>query len=271
MKPMRHTKVMSSALFALILIMPISALAAPRIQTSGGPFVASILTGARHQEPLTISNTGDRMLKFQVTVNAGDETWLRLTGDQTLISGNLAPGNSTVVWILTSAPALDCSVTHHLGGFRISHDDPMRNPLVFTAEVNVISAPEIWFNSQYVTFGIHHDIGDFEPQPVTIFNMGCEPLVVIKIWNDFPLIFQLPMNLPHILPLTLDPGENFTFLVGFFPPAYGQYVTGLFFQSNDPDETISEIQMDGCWTFYPAAGALATEPATWGSIKTLFH
>ena len=119
----------------------------------------------------------------------------------------------------------------------------MRNPLAFDAAVNVDLAPDVWVDPEFVTFGIHHNPAEFVPQPVTIYNVGCTPLVVSEIWNDYPMIFQLPLHM-H-LPMTIDPGDHDSFLIAFFPPEYGLYVTYLYIRTDDPDEPIVEVQMDG--------------------------
>ena len=264
----RRSMLSSLALVVLTAAVPPWALSAPGIRTEGGPFVANVVTGAVHLDTLTVTNVGDMPLKYGAVVNAGDESWLRFDANRTSINGLLAPGSSDLITVRLSAPGIDCSITQHVGGFTIVHDDPLRNPLAFDAVVNVDLAPDVWVDPAFVTFGIHHNPAEFVPQPVTIYNVGCTPLVVLEIWNDYPMIFQLPLHL-H-LPITIDPGDHDSFLVAFFSPSTGSMSRTCTSGPTTPTNPSSTSQMDGGWTRAPDK-ATVTEAETWGAIKTRFR
>ncbi len=262
-------------LLGVMMAAPLVATACPRIRICGCPFAAEVYTGAEAIKCLMIMNSGDDVLKYRVVVEAQSQDWLSLDGQRPEVVGCLPPGSSGLVAVrFRASNALDCDTTDLHGGFVVHHTDPLQAPLAMAADLHIEPAQDVLVDPTVVTFGIHYDLEDFETQAVQIYNLGCEPLTVTGIQST-QLAFWL--QILH-LPVVVAPGGVFTFLVMFCPLERGQYVGDLRISTDDPDEPLLEIPIDGHWTCYPVReydviheAKVVTEAGTWSKVKVLFR
>lgn len=110
-------------------------------------------------------------------------------------------------------------------------------------------SPDIEVSRPNVSFGAVDLGADSDPVELIVQNQGTAPLSVSAL--GFALAaegvneqFQLH-DVPDPLPAVLGEGETFTFSVSYHPRFEGHHRTSIEIESNDPDEPVVLIPIDG--------------------------
>ncbi|MEE9270274.1 MAG: choice-of-anchor D domain-containing protein, partial [Candidatus Krumholzibacteria bacterium] len=150
--------------------------------------------------------------------------------------GTVAPGASANIDVTFDASGL-------LGGdyhaeMIISSNDPLAAEVVIPAHLNVTGAANIAVSTRLVTFPPLF-IGGSDTRSIVVSNVGTDVLTVTGITSD---------NADYTVNLTnfnLNPGENRTIVVTFRPSSAGPLPGTLTIASNDIDEGLLAITLEG--------------------------
>lgn len=84
-------------------------------------------------------------------------------------------------------------------------------------------------------------VGNSRIFDVTVFNLGDADLVI----NDISLAGSTDYSMTNTCPLTLTPGDFCTIIVTFTPSSAGTKSGALTINSNDPDESVLNVSLEG--------------------------
>jgi PKD repeat protein len=122
-------------------------------------------------------------------------------------------------------------VGQHISTLVINNNAPGANPTSVPIVFNVISEPEILLSDTCAFFTLT-PLGDTTTRNITIYNDGCEPLLISSMTstsNQFK-IYQSTVSIPVGDSLVLD--------IDFIPTTVSNFAASIFIISNDTNRTI---------------------------------
>ena len=204
----------------------------------------NVNSGASNALSVTVSNVGT--IPVQVTdIELAPET----SADFRITRGGAERP------ALTRETSLVVEVTYTPAGLNddrgtlIIHTDNEDWPEIVVPLTGQEPSPDIEISLPSVSFGAVDLGGDSDAIPVIVTNVGSAPLSVDSL--SFTLAedgvneqFQLA-DVPDPLPSILEAETSFTFTVSYHPRAEGRHHTAIEIRSNDPDEPVVLIPVDG--------------------------
>ncbi|MCP4708756.1 MAG: choice-of-anchor D domain-containing protein, partial [Planctomycetes bacterium] len=119
-------------------------------------------------------------------------------------------------------------------------DNGIDGKTLYQIDVGGAGTPDIYVPATSYDFG-PTIIGETAAWSLTISNVGDGPLTISDITS-----LSAPFNLESVtLPLTLEPGQNFTLEISFTPQVAGFFSANLTIESDDPDEGTITVELDG--------------------------
>ena len=242
-------------------------------------FIAKIFDDALPSPPdITVTDStdpsDDLMVSFgEVTVETPSFKTVKITNDggEDLILGQIGLIDSLATpfglnhdcdqTTLTQGQSCDFQVffqTDTAGLFSDSFDivsnDPDEASVTINLEGTGIAFPDISVDLQ-VPFG-SVTVGTLLSQTVTINNDGHANLVLGQIAMDNPLADPFSILNDSCSDLTVSPGASCTFDLSFLPSISGIFEDSFDIPSDDPDETVVTVAVNGMGTAMPSTDAI---------------
>ncbi|UCD36956.1 MAG: choice-of-anchor D domain-containing protein [Fidelibacterota bacterium] len=180
-----------------------------------------------------VGTDGDLLMaNALVWVAGGGVKWL--TANPT--SGTIPAGSFTNITVTFDATGL-------LGGeyyadLIVTSNDPVNPEVIVTANLTAIGAPDITVNPDTLHYGPVY-LGLSSEDTVVVANQGSDVLTVSSISADNDAFS------PSISAFSLDPGESQEVAVTFTPANATSYLNHLTIISNDPDESVMMVVLEG--------------------------
>lgn len=211
------------------------------IALSGDLAFGNVQVGASRTASLTITNTGNSILKVtSLAYPAG------FTGDWT--GGTIAPGGSQVVTVTFTPTA----TTSYGGNVTINSDKTSGNNVIPVSGTGTPTATRIIQLSGLLAFG-NVPVGMSEQRVLTISNTGNSPLTVTGLIFPSGFSGDWPGGV-------IAPGSSRLVVVAFLPVSAGVYGGGL---------TVSSDATSGLATFSVSGTATLNTPPTISGIANL--
>ena len=159
--------------------------------------------------------------------------WVSVLGAN---SGTVQPLDSVNRNFIFNAATLPIGT--HTSTLIINNNAPGANPTSVPIVFNVISEPEMLLSDTCAYFTLT-PLGDTTTRSVTIYNDGCEPLLISSMTstsNQFK-IYQSATSIPVGDSLVLD--------IDFIPTSVGSFNASIFIISNDTNRTICLVGQSG--------------------------
>ncbi len=187
--------------------------------------------------PLTVKNTGDMSLTVQ-NYTFGGPNGADFTSN-TQVPFTLAPNASMPINVTMKASAAG----NRMATITVASTDPI-NPATIVNLVGVATAPMIAFDQNALTFPDTLVNTMAAPQMLTVTNNGNGPLTISAIALGGPDAAQFGFAAGQ-LPVTLQPGANKAWAVGFNPTMVGMFNGTLTFVSDDPMSPNATVNLSG--------------------------
>jgi subtilisin family serine protease len=213
-------------------------LAAPVIAVSPATLDETLLTGQTSSRQLTISNPGGNDLAWSIGAIRDplnpllEPAWLRTP----VSSGSVLPGASVAVDVEFDAGSMPGGSYH--AEIEIRSNDPLAPSLVIPADLAVTGAADIGLSPAVVDFGLQY-VGYPHDLELTVGNAGVLPLMVSSVTVDHA-DFTVDAS-----GFALAPGEARPITVRFAPGAVGPVAASLTIASDDPDESLTVVAVQG--------------------------
>ncbi|MBN1186437.1 MAG: choice-of-anchor D domain-containing protein, partial [Bacteroidales bacterium] len=164
----------------------------------------------------------------------GINNWLSLN----VYEGVVAAGSSQNINVLFDATGLYGGL--YEANITINSNDPVTPEVIVPVHLSVTGAPDIYISDEYnpCIFGEQY-VGYTSMLEILIENIGTDTLNISSIESD------LPEFIPNISQLTLAPEEDYTIDISFTPAAEIFYSGQLTILSDDPNESILNILLEG--------------------------
>ena len=186
--------------------------------------------------------TGGRLNVYRALRNTN--TWLRVDTVQAVV-----PAGATLdIEVIFNATGLYGGV--YDGNIIVEHNDPGSPVVVIPAQLHVTAAPDIAVEADTLDFGDVY-LGYPKCLPLSVFNEGTDTLLVSDINPDAG---EFAVD---VTSFQLAPFADTVLLVTFTPVAAGPIAGSLTISSNDPDEPIAVVELQGLGrecpeiSFYP--------------------
>ena len=217
---------------------------APDIEVDPPAIAVTLGRGDTATETLTISNTGDAVLNWNL-VEDPLRPWLY----ETPVAGTVIPAGSADVAVVFNAPT---AVGVYTTTLRINSNDPDEPQVNVPVTLTVVMAPDIEVDPPAIAVTLGR--GDTATETLTISNTGSVAL-------DWGIIEGPSRSWLSETPITgtVTPAGSTDVAVVFnAPSAAGVYTTTLRINSNDPDEP----QVDVPVTMTVVAPDIGVNPLT---------
>ena len=178
----------------------------PTISVAPAALTQDLFTGASSTQTLTIENSGEADLQWQIAISYESPVgpWLHASP-----AAGLVPGGGSAEVILT----IDAFGLHggdHLADLVVTSNDPVASQIIVPTTLHVTGAPDIHVTPLAIDFGLTF-IGATPTSTVNVSNVGAEPLSVTSVAADHPDYTVDATN------LVLSPGEDQDVVVTFAP------------------------------------------------------
>ena len=168
------------------------------------------------------------------------------------LSGTVAPGASTNISITANAEGLLSDVFD--GILTITSNDPDEATITIPVDLTVTSAPDISVSVASVDFGQVFTGTTSPSTTIQITNLGSDPLVISGIATGNNAVFT-----PSLSTVTLATDASQNVGLTFTPSALGIQQDNLSITSNDPDEALVQISLQGEGVLPPAISINPTQ------------
>ncbi len=180
---------------------------------------------------------------FDSWTSGGDGGGFSYTRNPSNMWGELNPTHGSVQPDDSLVTTLDVDFTgaiagSFLGSINISHSDNSQDMIEIPLEFFIIGAPDISVNNDTVNFGLVYN-GYSDTTQIMISNPGTDTLNITDVVvtpNDFSVNYEITQ---------IAPNESILAFISFSPIQTGNFSSILGISSNDPDEGIIEILING--------------------------
>ncbi|GJM43960.1 MAG: hypothetical protein DHS20C21_08020 [Gemmatimonadota bacterium] len=219
--------------------------AAPLVRDSAGNvMIATSEVGSGRVIAMTVKALLNDNLFTSDNLQYGVQLFQWLGGSQwasvSPSSGTVPPSLSQDVAVSFTWSALDPGIYDAFLWFESS--PPLADSVAVPLHLELISSPDIDVDAEQIVFALAE--GDFpQADSILVRNVGTEPLTVDSI-----LVEDLGPATPYALSATqlfLPPEATGTIVLTFAPPAPGHYPATLRIHSDDPDEPLVSVPIDG--------------------------